>query len=99
MTRCQITYMKNSSVNTHSINSDDDKLKSGGRADWVCMCRRGGLIEGRRGARCSQSESCLYFFLISSGVASSLISRISYGLWDEFNGQMVREEDGKMGLT
>ena len=29
----------------------------------------------------SQSESCLYFFLISSGVAVSLMSRISYGLY------------------
>lgn len=46
------------------------------------------------GLGCSQSESCLYFLLISSGVASSLMSRISYGLHDVSKGSSKRERKG-----
>ena len=63
-----------------------DNRYKGEDADRVCsviVCSTGytGRPTDEMGGEGSQSESCLYFFLIASGFAFSSISKISYGLW------------------
>ena len=68
----KITYVKHScSPNNIQMETGSARGLRGAKADGPGA----GRVEG-----CSQSESCLYFFLISSGLADSSMSRISYGL-------------------
>jgi hypothetical protein len=60
------TYVKHLSTKYSDGDGEGQIVEGAAVEPW------GGEVGG-----CSQSESCLYFFLISSGLADSSMSRIS----------------------